>query len=94
MWEWDEAKRATNVAKHGIDFRSVENFDWAQADVIEDKRKDYGEIRFEATGLIGARLHKLVFTMRSGRRRVISLRKANSQEIEKWLSSKTREAER
>jgi uncharacterized protein len=94
MWEWDEAKRATNVVKHGIDFRSVENFGWAQADVIEDKRKDYGEIRLEATGLIGARLHKLVFTMRGGRRRVISLRKANSQEIDKWLSSKSRQAER
>jgi uncharacterized protein len=86
MWDWDEAKRQTNRARHGVDFALAEEFDWSSARTEPDFRHDYGEDRFEAVGLIGERLHVLVFTPRATGRRIISLRKANPREIERWLT--------
>ena len=38
-------------------------------------------------GYIGSRLHVVVYTMRGTRRRVISLRKANSREVRKYAEA-------
>jgi uncharacterized protein len=86
MWEWDDAKRQTNLAKHGVDFADVLRFDWASAKTQVDHRRDYGEERFESSGLIGERLFVLVYTPRGKVRRLISLRKANAREVERWLT--------
>ena len=77
---WDERKRAANLAKHAVDFAIVERFAFDTAVVIIDKRKDYGEVRYRALGMIDGRLHALVFTARAERIRVISLRRANERE--------------
>lgn len=66
-------------ARHSVQI--VEDFEWDNALVVEDLRKDYGERRFQALGLIAGRLHALVFTPRAGLVHVISLRKANRREI-------------
>jgi uncharacterized protein len=79
-YEFDAAKNARNVAKHGVDFESAENFDWETALVVEDMRRNYGERRFRALGLIGGRLHSMAFALRGINVRIISLRKANSRE--------------
>ncbi len=50
----------------------------------QDTRQDYGEHRMIAFGLIGRRLHCLVYTTRSNTLRPISLRKANRKEIDRW----------
>ena len=84
MWNWDEDKRQTNLAKHGVDFAAVAGFDWATVTIEPDTRFDYGEERFEVRGMIALRLHIMVFTPRAGRFRIISLRKANSREETKW----------
>lgn len=81
MFEWDEAKRRTNLAKHGIDFADVEGFDFETALIGPDERQDYGERRFIALGFLDGRLHVLVFTMRGDVRWLISLRKANAREV-------------
>jgi uncharacterized protein len=47
-----------------------------------DDRQDYGEIRMIATGPIGDRIFMCVYTWRNGIRRIISLRKANEEEID------------
>ena len=52
-----------------------------------DDRKDYGETREVALGLIGDRLHTLVFTMRGTVCHVISLRKSNKREIETYVEN-------
>jgi uncharacterized protein len=83
-FEWDERKRETNLAKHGVDFLAAEGFEWETARVVLDARRDYGEARRLAYGLIGGRLHAMVFTSRGERVRVISLRKANRREIEAY----------
>ena len=79
-YDWDETKRVRNLAKHGVDFNALGAFDWATAlHVVHDRA---GERRIKSLGLIGARLHVLVWTARGEIVRVISLRKANSREVE------------
>jgi uncharacterized protein len=55
--------------------------DWARALTFEDRRKDYGETRLIAMAPLGARLHVIVYVERSGERRIISARRANSREV-------------
>jgi uncharacterized DUF497 family protein len=40
MYEWDETKRAKNLANHGLDFALIEAFDWEQAIIEKDERRD------------------------------------------------------
>jgi len=77
---FDPQKNERNIAQRGIPFEIAEDFEWDNALVVEDLRKDYGERRFQALGLIAGRLHALVFTPRAGLVHVISLRKANRRE--------------
>jgi uncharacterized protein len=78
---FDPRKSERNLAERGLSFELVEEFEWDSALVVEDSRRDYGERRFQALGLIEGRLHALVFTPRAGRVHVISLRKANRREV-------------
>lgn len=78
--ELDPEKNARNVRDRGISFDQAQEFDWDSALVWSDTRQDYGEERFIALGLVGERLHSLVFTVRGNAVRVISLRKANRRE--------------
>ncbi len=78
-YEWDEEKRSSNLDKHGVDFEAMEEFDWEAADIEASPRG--GEMRYIATGPIGARLHVAVHTRRGERTRIISLRKADRQEV-------------
>ena len=80
MWQWDEDKRQTNLAKHGVDFADMAWFDWATAATREDTRGDYGERRFVSVGLLRGRLFVCVWTHRDSANRVISLRKGNPRE--------------
>lgn len=77
----DPRKNERNIAERGLSFELVEEFEWDSALVVEDVRRDYGERRFQALGMITGRVHALVFTSRAGRVHVISLRKANRREI-------------
>lgn len=83
-YEWDDAKASANEAAHGIPFSAVLGFDWQTALVAEDTRRDYGEPRYKALGMIDVRLHVLVFTVRGTRVRVISLFKANEREQRRY----------
>ncbi len=80
VYQWDKLKQEANLARHGVDFSAVYDFDWTSAIEIEDDRRDYGEIRWLALGFIGSRLHVLVYTMRGQAIRVVSLRRANLRE--------------
>lgn len=82
--EFDPEKSARNVELRGLPFDLVADFDFDSALVARDTREDYGEDRFIAMGLIAARLHVLAYTMRGDRLRVISLRKANAREVERY----------
>ena len=77
-YEWDEAKRHTNIEKHEIDFTAVRDFEWETALKKESDR--YGEPRVSATGYIGDHLYVIIYTMRGERKRIISLRRASKRE--------------
>ena len=77
-YEWDERKRQENVDKHDIDFTAIYNFEWDTA--VYNSNDTHGEERWVATGYIGNRLHRVVYTWRGDQRRIISLRKTNPRE--------------
>lgn len=81
---FDPTKDKRNLAERGISFSAAEDFEWNTALIVEDLRRDYGERRFQALGLIAGRLHAMVFTPRVGKVHVISLRKANSRETRRY----------
>lgn len=83
-YEWDEGKRRRNLAKHGIDFAAVAELEWDSVVLEPDLRREYGELRLRASGLLHGRVHVLIFTPRGERTRVISLRRANDKEIEAY----------
>ncbi len=86
MYEWDDNKNAINVEARGIDFAVAEGFDWETAWVVVDGRRDYGEVRYRAMGMIGRRLYVLMYTCRQlNKVRIISLRKANKRELKNYV---------
>jgi hypothetical protein len=78
---FDFAKSERNVTDRGLPFTLVEQMEWSGAVIKEDVRKNYGERRYLALGMIGDRLHAVVFTPRADKVPVISLRKANQREV-------------
>ncbi len=82
--EFDSAKDAANIAKHGVSLafgkRILEN----AIGMIDDSRRDYGEVRKNAFGFINGRLYVCTFTVRVEVYRVISVRKASRQEQRAW----------
>ena len=76
--EFDPAKDAANLAKHGISLAEAARFK-AEA-VVSDGRADYGEGRVSAFGLIEGVTYCLTYTLRGGRMRAISLRRARLKE--------------
>ncbi|MFT0531669.1 BrnT family toxin [Castellaniella hirudinis] len=79
--EYDPAKSERNIQERGLSFDLVADFDFDTAVIKLDTRRDYGEDRYQAFGLIGRRLYFLAFSLRGNAVRVISLRKANSREV-------------
>ena len=90
-FEWDEQKAAANLVKHKICFHTAQRvFDDAFALIELDVSEDYGEERFLAKGVIAGRIVTVVFTPRGERTRIISARKANTDERAKYYRSQTR----
>ncbi len=79
--EFDAAKDQINRAKHGISLGDAARIDWDTANVKGDIRRDYGEYREIGYGVIEQRLYCVVFVRRGDAFRIISLRKANQDEV-------------
>ena len=60
-FEWDPAKEAQNIEKHGIDF-SAAKLIW-DGSVLEqiDTRREYGEARYQAFGAVEDRVLTVIF---------------------------------
>jgi uncharacterized DUF497 family protein len=81
---YDAAKNARNLCERGLSFDRAADFDFASAWIVVDARRDYGEIRYRALGLLDGRVHALVFTETVDGIRVISLRRANPREVRRY----------
>ena len=79
--EWDDVKAQSNLAKHGVPFsyaaRAFLDADGVDFDV---SRSGDREARRKAVGMIEGRLFIVVYTLRDGRRRLISARRCNAGE--------------
>lgn len=80
---FDPLKEALNLANHKISLSRAETMDMDTAVIVEDGRFDYGETRYLAFGPIDGKIFCLVFTIRNGKIRPISLRRANRKEIKR-----------
>ena len=83
---FDPDKDRRNSAKHGVSLALAEILFLGPCVMIADDRFDYGEMRQVAFGAINARLFACVYSDRNGERRVISLRKANKREVQRYAN--------
>jgi uncharacterized DUF497 family protein len=79
-FEWDEAKRKSNLRNHGIDFVGIEQVFDGETVTILDDRFDYGEERFVTFGLFDGRVVAIAHTETNEVIRIISVRKATKYE--------------
>jgi uncharacterized DUF497 family protein len=77
---FDPKKDAINKKQHGISLVRAEEIDFDWATFFVDDREDYGELRMQAIGFLGARLYSLIFVQDGIDIRAISLRKATRHE--------------
>lgn len=85
---FDPTKNAKNADKHGgMSLAEAVGFEWGQAVTWPDLRREYGERRMAGLGYIGNRLCSVVFVDRGEERRIISLRKANQREVQRYAKT-------
>jgi len=89
LFEFDPKKNRANVAKHRVDFTTAARIWDDYVFESEDNRRDYGEKRFIALGAVEGRAMVVVYTWRGSRRRLISARKANSDEQKIYNAART-----
>jgi uncharacterized protein len=85
VYVWDEAKRRSNLRKHGLDFRDAhlvyENPDKCTYDA---SRQDEYRLMDVALAVVKGRLLTLVYTERGDDVRVISFRNASREESKQY----------
>jgi hypothetical protein len=84
-YEWDEAKRQSNIQKHGIDFIGIEEAFAGKTVTILDDRFGYAEPRFVTLGLLRGRVVVIAHTETDEVIRIISVRKATKNEEASYL---------
>lgn len=84
IYTWDEAKRQSNLRKHGLDFADAPAvFDWWPV-TYEDTRFHYSERRFNTIGIFRGVTVVLTYTEHGNEIRIISFRKADKREADKF----------
>lgn len=81
---FDPKKDAINKKQHGISLMRAQEIDFDWATFLVDDREDYGELRMQAIGFLGARLYSLIFLEDGTDVRAISLRKATKDEQNRY----------
>jgi uncharacterized protein len=81
---WDEVKRASNIAKHGVDFVDAVMVFTGPFVERPDRRKDYGEDRFEAVGFVDDLCLVVIFARPGGAFRIISARRGGRRDLARY----------
>jgi uncharacterized DUF497 family protein len=83
-FEFDPAKSAANLKKHGIDFLGAQVL-WSNPDRLEVRARSLDEPRTQVIGRIGDVVWSAFITVRSDRIRIISVRRARDEEKAAYL---------
>lgn len=84
LFEWDEGKRQSNLAKHYIDFRDAIRVFAGPVFETTDSRR--GEDRIVAIGSVENVEVVVVYVIRGQRRRIISARRAHRNERQDYAN--------
>jgi len=77
---YDPAKRARTLAERGLDFDDAAIAFSGSTVELEDRHRNYGELRIICYGLLARRLVVVGYTSRGNCRHIFSMRKANLRE--------------
>jgi uncharacterized DUF497 family protein len=87
-FEYDPWKSLVNADKHGIDFERARAL-WDDSQLSIVMATSSREPRLIATGKIEDRYWTAIYTMRANATRLISVRRARREEIERYEEQKT-----
>ncbi len=82
--EFDEEKRRKTLDQRGLDFADAAQLFEGAEFTLPDDRADYGEERFFTVGFLDERMVLIVWTPRGETRRIISMRKCNAREQDRF----------
>jgi len=83
-FEFDPAKSAANLKKHGIDFVVAQAL-WNDPDRLEIPARSLDEPRTQVIGRIGDAVWSAFITIRGDQIRIISVRRARDEEKAAYL---------
>jgi|SRR4051794_16524103 hypothetical protein len=88
---WEDAKRESNLVKHGYDFADMaEVFDGRLVVTRQDIRFGYAELRYNMLAEFHERVVNVTFTPRAGKVHLISVRPASRDERKVYDERKKR----
>ena len=82
-FEYDTAKSSSNLEKHGIDFEQAQEL-WKDEQALVVSARTEHEPRYALIGHYQEKVWTCIFTNRSGRIRIISVRRSRDVEKEKY----------
>ncbi len=83
-FEFDPAKSERNARERGLPFGAAARLFERTRLEWEDRREEYGEVRYSTLGEIEGRVFFASFTRRGENIRIISFRKANARETRRY----------
>jgi uncharacterized DUF497 family protein len=84
---YDENKRAETLEHRGLDFADAGETLFSDEGfllTVHDDRREYGEQRWQTMGPFRGDIVMIVWTIRDGAHRIISMRKCNDREKGKY----------
>lgn len=88
-FEWDETKRAETYRKHGVDLLEAALIFENGVLEKEDTRRDYGEKRMIALGMVDGEAYIVVYTKRDEVYRLITAWKGGQRDRETYENWKS-----
>ncbi|WP_091973347.1 BrnT family toxin [Methylobacterium gossipiicola] len=86
-FDWHDEKSDRNLAGRGFGFDFAALIFLGRVLLRADGRQDYGEVRQNALGEIDGDIDHVTFTDRGDVRWIISARRANRRERQRWHAS-------
>ena len=83
-FEFDPAKSAANLKRHGIDFVGAQTL-WSDPDRVEIPARSLDEPRIQVIGRIGGVVWSALINITGDRIRIISVRRTRDEETAAYL---------